>query len=583
MIRTAFALALFAATPVLAQADVLFGSGKPPVFKEEEFDRRFQKSRLNRAILKGTQDENCQKLLGGLLTAVAEIGPTLHKRDQDFYVDPYLLQGVSNQLSTPRFPAQLFLTAMVRRVLIDRKLPKDWLELGTQLAAKVPMIDVGKLRYLADGLQPVDSFEFSLPALRQRYEVEVTNATSAARGGADAAFKEAYLDRDVAWGDLTLVDLVPEKRRKKGEGEPTMIARLEWREPRKSDAPDYHDPMSMLRGGKPQAVVKLTAQLAPDPVPRRHPAPEGEAAARPRPALGARQGRLDDRAARGAPVRGPRLVAGRADRPELGGALPDGGQRPHRHREPAAVGVRALRLRFRPSDSRPGPRSRRARQAFDLPRPPPGTAAALRGPRSFPRRPHEDRSRGAQRIRSQAGAEGAVRPGREAPAGRRRRRRRDPPGSRRPLRGAKNPTGSAVARTAIASTLKAASEALGRARSGAHVEAKRLDSVRSETQGTAARAARAPRDRPDPPRARARPADAARGEPELRAAARARRTRPRAGSGRQARRSSEARRRNCRRCDRDVSPLPSMRRARSSWSRRSTSSSRPRAPGSPSS
>lgn len=262
MLRSLAALVLFIGGPALAQADVIFGSGKPPAFREEEFDRRFNKSRLNRGILKGTDDPHCLKLFGGLLTAVAEIGPTLHKRDQDFYVDPYLLQGVNAQLSSQRFPAQLFLTAMVRRVLIDRKLPKEWLELGAKLAAVVPQIDVGKLRYLADGLQPVDSFEFTLPMLRQRYELEVNRATTAARPGADEAFRSAYLDRDVAWSELVLTDLVPEKSRKEGEGPPTMIAHLEWRQQAQQGELNHHDPMSMLRPTKPRVLVKVKAQLA---------------------------------------------------------------------------------------------------------------------------------------------------------------------------------------------------------------------------------------------------------------------------------------------------------------------------------
>ena len=49
----------------LAQADVLFGTGQPAVFKEEELDRRFLKSKVNRALINGTQDPNCAAAAAG--------------------------------------------------------------------------------------------------------------------------------------------------------------------------------------------------------------------------------------------------------------------------------------------------------------------------------------------------------------------------------------------------------------------------------------------------------------------------------------------------------------------------------------
>src|SRR4051812_1531068 len=100
---------LLLSCPALAQADLLFGSGKPPIFKEEELDRRFLKSKVNRALNQGTQDPRCAQLLGGLLTVLAEVAPMLHKRDENFYVDPALVQALNTQLTTPRFPGNAYL------------------------------------------------------------------------------------------------------------------------------------------------------------------------------------------------------------------------------------------------------------------------------------------------------------------------------------------------------------------------------------------------------------------------------------------------------------------------------------------
>ena len=65
----AVALAL-SSSSAFAQKEVFFGSGKPPVFKETDTDRRFGKSRIAKALSSGTEDPNCVQLLGGLFTAL---------------------------------------------------------------------------------------------------------------------------------------------------------------------------------------------------------------------------------------------------------------------------------------------------------------------------------------------------------------------------------------------------------------------------------------------------------------------------------------------------------------------------------
>jgi hypothetical protein len=265
-------LSLLLSTAALAQADLLFGSGKPPVFKEEELDRRFLKSKVNRALTQGTADPRCAQLLGGLLTVLGEVAPMLHKRDENFYLDPALVQALNTQLTTPRFPGNAYLAAMVRRVLIDRQMPRAWLENAPAFNPRLT-VDMGKLRYLADGIQPVDSFLFTLPVLKDRYEQEVIRATSAVADTAETAFRDTYLDRDVAWGGLALVDAGAERRAlpRKGRGklkapepaaEPAgLVAHLEWR-------PVSVEPVNPLLRNvpgyvkKPPPPIRITARLA---------------------------------------------------------------------------------------------------------------------------------------------------------------------------------------------------------------------------------------------------------------------------------------------------------------------------------
>src|SRR5512147_2301457 len=91
-------LALVSALPAFAQKEKFFGNGKPLVFREEGRDRQFAKTKFAKALASGTEDPNCVQLLGGMLTALAEIAPTLHQKDANFTLDPSLLSAVQLQL-----------------------------------------------------------------------------------------------------------------------------------------------------------------------------------------------------------------------------------------------------------------------------------------------------------------------------------------------------------------------------------------------------------------------------------------------------------------------------------------------------
>jgi hypothetical protein len=121
MRRASLALLLLA-LPAHAQKEVFFGTGKAPVFRESDTDRRFAKTRISKALAAGTDDPNCVQLIGGLLTALAEAGPYLHRKDENFIVDPYVLQAVQTQLSNGRFPGTAYFAAMVLRKLPTHRL-----------------------------------------------------------------------------------------------------------------------------------------------------------------------------------------------------------------------------------------------------------------------------------------------------------------------------------------------------------------------------------------------------------------------------------------------------------------------------
>ncbi|RYZ36427.1 MAG: hypothetical protein EOO71_31925 [Myxococcaceae bacterium] len=264
--RALLALSLsLLSSPALAQKEFFFGTGEPPVFREADMDKRFLRSRVYQALSNGTSDPGCAQLVGALLTVVGESAPFLHKRDENFFVDPALLQTVNTQLSTPRFPASMFLVSMMRRVLIDKKLPAEWLQTAVALAPYYPPLDVGKLRFVADGVKPVDSFFFTLPAMLERYDVEVLKANTTAASVADAKFRDDYLDKEVGFGGLEFVDAKLEKpKKKKGRNAPppeppALVARLVYYLP----DPTQDGLLSGLNYGKPKSrpAVTITARL----------------------------------------------------------------------------------------------------------------------------------------------------------------------------------------------------------------------------------------------------------------------------------------------------------------------------------
>lgn len=270
MRATGALLMVLLASPALAQKDALFGSGKPVVTREEDLDRRFAKTKLARGLGNGTEDEHCAQLLLAMLTVLAEAGPTLHARDESFTVDPGLLAALESQVSSGRFPAAAYVAAMVRRVLIDRKLPDEWFAVAEALKARAAAegradaLDLGKLRFLNEGLRPIDSMYFTLPLLRERYELEVKRANSAVVDDVAREFRDAYLDREVAWGGLTFLDAGVAKKDKsrkkrlaKDEDPDTVIAILEWDPPQ----PNQHQLMVYATPKVPPVMVY--AKLAP--------------------------------------------------------------------------------------------------------------------------------------------------------------------------------------------------------------------------------------------------------------------------------------------------------------------------------
>jgi hypothetical protein len=277
MARLLLVVAALAATGASAQKAKFFGDGKPLVFREEGIDRNFAKTAFAKALASGTDDPNCVQLLGGMLTVLAEILPTLHAKDANFVLDPVLIQAVNlqlgtaegatqqgyNMVTTPRFPALVMLQAMVRRVRIDKRLPDEWLATAEAINNTVEIIDIGKLKMASEGLKLVDSSYFTLPALRDRYEIEVLRANSAVTTDVAAEFRDSYLDREVAWGNVLLVDtgVKAQKRMAKGKKLPPGMEQLgaimQW------NPPDPNAGKIMYEKVKGPAPVMVLVHLAP--------------------------------------------------------------------------------------------------------------------------------------------------------------------------------------------------------------------------------------------------------------------------------------------------------------------------------
>ena len=318
--------------PAAAQPETLFGSGTDvPVIKEEDFDRRFLKTGLYQALSRGTNDANCAQLLGGMLTLLAETAPLIHKRDENFYLDPGLIQALNTQLTNPRFQANAYMVAMVRRVLIDHKLSPDWFKTASDLGPLVGTIDVGKLRFISEGLDPIDSFFATLPVLRDRYDIEVRRANTTAARSAEKMFRESYVDRTVAFGGVEMIDVRVEqpkkpKKRKKNDPPvepepPTAVAQLVWLPPDASagEAQDLWWRARQEGGGQHHRPSGAPA------VPGLEPHPQGHPADGARPALGLQEGHGGRAAARRPHLPGSRLVQGQhPGGPRRRGPLPRG-------------------------------------------------------------------------------------------------------------------------------------------------------------------------------------------------------------------------------------------------------------------
>ncbi|MBX7115324.1 MAG: hypothetical protein K1X64_13425 [Myxococcaceae bacterium] len=254
--------ALFALSSIaLAQKGGLFSNGKPAIVREAEIDKRFNKTKLAQGLRSGSEDPNCVQVLGALFTALGEAAPMLHKKDDSFTLDPVLLAAVTAQLNNPRFPGSAYLTAMVRRVLIDKRLPDEWYDTAAKLNEEVQIIDLGKLKMLNEGLKPIDSFYFTLPALKERYLLEVVRANSAVTTDVAGAFRDNYLDREVAWPGAILIDTGyatnPGGKKTRGsDGEDKMIAELEWQPPVVQQGLAFFEP-------KKEPPIRIVAHLAP--------------------------------------------------------------------------------------------------------------------------------------------------------------------------------------------------------------------------------------------------------------------------------------------------------------------------------
>ncbi|MCL2011197.1 MAG: hypothetical protein FWG75_00150 [Cystobacterineae bacterium] len=222
-------VALLTCFPVFAQVPkiTIFGDGRRPSFKTEEIDKKFMRSRLARALNEGTSDDNCKALLGGLLTALAETAPFFHNRDENLHVDPHLLAAIESQLNSPTFPASAYFVTMARQVLIKKRMPEEWLKTAEKINATYNIIDLSKLKMISEGLSPIDSFLLTLPMLKQRFDEDVLSVTSASKTDVLTEFKDTYIDREVSFSGLQLVDIKIPPRNTRQQRTATPLSQLE--------------------------------------------------------------------------------------------------------------------------------------------------------------------------------------------------------------------------------------------------------------------------------------------------------------------------------------------------------------------
>jgi hypothetical protein len=204
----------------------------------------------------GTQEPACVQLLAGMFTVLAEAAPLMHDFDSDFVLDPALIGALQQQMSTPQFHAPTYFRLMMRRIRMFKRLPAAWLQTAANVNSVYPTIDLGKLRMITDQeVKPVQNARFTLADLKTRYQVEVDRATSAAAESAFTEFRESYLDHEVVFTDLTLLDVTMPSGTK---GALQPIAVMEWVEK------DPNEGLLNLTLGpqKSKARVKVKAVLA---------------------------------------------------------------------------------------------------------------------------------------------------------------------------------------------------------------------------------------------------------------------------------------------------------------------------------
>ncbi len=248
--------ALFA-TDARGEAPDLFAA-KPYVFRQTEKDRRFPKTLLAKALAQTPSDAACARVAASFLMGLAEAAPYFHKKDDRFMLFP----GLVAPLESPRFPAGDYLVHLLRRVAIDGKAPESYLSTARDLKErfKAP-IDLARLAYAVDGLQPIDSMELTLGALLRRYDEEVHLAPSIAKSSALDRFQDRYLDRDVAWDGLLLADIRKTEPRRMGpKGELRVGVQATFLVPM---APKSPTSIPFFEAPKPDPV-RIRALLAPD-------------------------------------------------------------------------------------------------------------------------------------------------------------------------------------------------------------------------------------------------------------------------------------------------------------------------------
>jgi hypothetical protein len=244
--------------PALAEEPDFF-TATPYRWREDEEDKRLLKTRLAQAMAAPAVPKNaaCARVMGSLLAAFAEAAPYFHKRDENFA----LFRVFTDPMTTPAFPAGDYLTHMLHRAMIDGKVPEEWLKIARELKVRTKApIDLARLAYAVDGAQLIDSVYFNLPAFVQRYNLEVALAPSIAQDGAMDRFQDKYLDRDVSWFGLTLLDIHKEAPRKvKGvevDDKPHFIATLALVQPQTQE--------DAMFGRRPPEPIRLRVTLAPE-------------------------------------------------------------------------------------------------------------------------------------------------------------------------------------------------------------------------------------------------------------------------------------------------------------------------------